>query len=184
MKFVKSYSLPLFVFFCSVFTLSCELDKDPNEGKIIVNEVTADIDTATTWNRATIYIIKKENFKVNSSLTIQAGATIKFDPQKGRSIDVTANGHISAQATIANPIIFTSLYDDSHGHDSNYDKNATMPHVNDWNYIHLGGITASVFTFCEFYYSGGGEMPHTIAFKDKNTAIAAGKNKIIKIRFY
>jgi hypothetical protein len=167
--------MKIFVFivqivFFSILTCSCELDSDPNEGKITINEVFKDIDTVTYWNRASVYIIKKSDFKVNSTLIIQGGAVIKFDPQLGRSIEITKDGHISAQASLANPIVFTSLYDDSHGRDSNHDQGATQPQVNDWDFIHIGGEATSAFSYCEFYYGGGGAMPHTISFKDSSVA--------------
>ena len=169
MKLVQA-SIIILVSFFSFFVSSCDLEGDPNEGKIIINDVIENIDTITYWNRATVYIIRKTDFKINNTLFIQAGAIIKFDPKSGRSIEITTNGNISAQGTIANPIIFTSLYDDQYGKDSNADKNATQPEANNWNYIHIGGKAVSIFTYCSFLYGGGGEMPHTIAFTDSSSA--------------
>jgi hypothetical protein len=147
---------------------SCQLDSDPNEGKIIISEVVSDIDTLTFWNRATVYIVTKPDFKVNSDLVIQAGAVVKFDPSKGRSITVTKNGYITAQGSVANPVIFTSLYDDVHGKDSNHDNTATKPNAGDWDFIYFQSTRKSTFNLCNFYYGGGSNEHQTIKIADSS----------------
>ena len=149
--------------FIILLLYSCQDDNFSAENKLIITNVTQDIDTETYWKSSNLYIINKSDFKINRALIIQAGTIIKFNPDSGRSITVTENGQLLAQGSIANPIYFTSYNDDTNGGDSNSDGNSTSPKQGDWNYIILNGKQASLFNNCIFLYGGGNvQNPSTI----------------------
>ncbi|MBU0507148.1 MAG: hypothetical protein ABII18_00755 [bacterium] len=117
-------------------------------------EITSDIDTNTTWNADTIYVIRKYDFYVNATLVIKPGAIIKFHTSDGPYMMLGETGTINAQGTEDNPIVFTSFRDDTQGCDNNGDGLASTPAANDWGGVDTNGLNGSIFDYCEFYYGG------------------------------
>jgi len=116
-------------------------------------EVTEDINAPTRWIGDKVYIIKEWDFHVNSRLSIEPGAVIKFHYKEGPALTVTSNGAIIAKGASDKPIVFTSYKDDSHGGDTNNDENSSSPQSGDWNGIYIEE-SGSVFNYCWFYYGG------------------------------
>jgi hypothetical protein len=71
------------------------------------------------------------------TLTINPGAVVKFDA--GTGIVVQAGGRLIADGTVAQPIVFTSIRDDSAGGDTNQDGGASLPAPGDWHSLLVNG---------------------------------------------
>ena len=168
-----------FYFALSILALSfgsCHNDDDDNDNNddIIppsnVIEITSNITTATTWLDGKIYLIKKYDFYVEASLTIQGGAIIKFHPTLGPYMMLGTAGTVIANGSASKPIIFTSYKDDSHGGDTNADGTATTPASKDWGYVNTNGMNGSIFNYCEFYYGGNDSYSTTLSVESNSSA--------------
>jgi plastocyanin len=84
------------------------------------------------------YVISSDSTVSNgSSLAIAAGAVIKLS---GGSGALWVDGTLNVNGVAGNPVIFTSLRDDTYGGDTNNDGALSSPERGDWLII---GVTAS-----------------------------------------
>lgn len=157
-----------------VFFFSCNKDNDnitpgyPSNVRFITENIT----TTTTWYSDTVYVIDDYDFYVAATLTIQAGAVIKFQYSEGPYLGLASGGTIVANGNASNPIIFTSFKDDAHGGDTNIDETATSPGAGDWKHININGENGSTFNYCEFYYGGSGSYNYTLTlYGSQNTKV-------------
>ncbi len=127
------------------------INEKPPELALEVSEITENINSPTIWEGNQVYLIKAWDFHIESNLTIQPGAIIKFHPDEGSILTVTQGGFIHAKATSDQPIIFTSFHDNDPGGDSN--NNEKIPEPGDWDGIYIEE-PGSLFEHCCFYYSG------------------------------
>jgi hypothetical protein len=86
----------------------------------------------------------------NVTLTIDPGAIIKFNP--GLNLTVQAGGKLIAAGTYAQPIVFTSVNDQSVGAITS--AASTNPAAGDWDSIYLDGGRAT-FDHVSISYGGG-----------------------------
>ncbi|MDO7874384.1 hypothetical protein Q5H93_06540 [Hymenobacter sp. ASUV-10] len=118
-----------------------------------VVQVTNTINTATTWEPCTVYVVNG-TVNVTAALTIQPGTVVKF--KSGAGLILNTNGRLTASGTAARPIYFTSYRDDAHGGDTNQDGSASAPAKKDWTLVNLNGTTNSMLTYSQFLYGGSG----------------------------
>jgi RHS repeat-associated protein len=96
------------------------------------------ITTAETWGADQIHLVERDvTIAAGVTVTVQPGAVVKFAP--GTQITIQAGGGLRAPATKEQPIIFTSLADDTGG-DTNLDGSQTFPRAGDWRGISTQGV--------------------------------------------
>lgn len=140
---------------------SCQEDTDTDACDPTVIEITSDITTPTVWQDCHVYVVASNQISVTSSLTIEAGAVVKFKDITGdNAILVSNSGSIVATGTADRPVVFTSYRDDAHGGDSNTDGDATAPARADWGGIIINSNNCQ-FSNCTFMYGGEGPNPNS-----------------------
>ncbi|MBI4744359.1 MAG: hypothetical protein HY776_06030 [Actinobacteria bacterium] len=108
------------------------------------------ISTNTTWIKDASPYILEGSVIINqgTTLTVEPGTIVKIDRAR---IDV--NGTLTANGTSSDKIVFTSIWDDSYGGDTNNDGNTSVPNWGYWGYIRLS--TSSKLNHTIIKYGGG-----------------------------
>jgi hypothetical protein len=149
------------VFFACIF--GCKNSESPSptnscsSPKVIIVDASFDFTKPVTFRACSVYYFNAQNqYSIQATLTIEAGAILKF-PNTGTSFIIltSGNGKILSNGTKENPVIFTSDKDDTIGGDTNNDGSTTKPAVGDWSYIALNA-KGSTFKYTQFLYNGSG----------------------------
>ncbi|MEM8711137.1 MAG: hypothetical protein AAGG01_09300, partial [Planctomycetota bacterium] len=112
----------------------------------------------------TVYTSELIRLEPGQTLTIEAGAVIKF-MEIGNFFQI--EGQLIVKGTAQNPVIFTSIHDDSAGGDTNGNGSATMAAPGDWQgLLFLAGSSGTV-EHCENRFGGFG----TRSFELRGAAI-------------
>ena len=104
------------------------------------------IAASETWDIAgSPYVIRDEvSVGTGATLTMLSGVVVKFED----GAMLTADGSVEALGTASEPVIFTSIYDDAAGGDTNGDGGATSPTSFDpWGLNFYGAARMPVSTF-------------------------------------
>ena len=141
---------------------SCKKDNSStNSGcgtrPVVIVDASFDFTQPVTLHSCTTYYFNwASQYSIKSTLTIEAGAILKF-PNTGTPfiLSTSASGKIISNGTKDNPVIFTSDKDDAHGGDTNGDGTATTAAAGDWSYIVIDGL-GSAFYYTQFLYNGSG----------------------------
>ncbi|HXH77560.1 DUF6531 domain-containing protein [Nocardioides sp.] len=134
----------------------------PAGGTVITSSITTD----QVWTPAgSPYIINGLAFvESGATLTIEPGTVVKFgttNPDWAGAPRLSVyHGRVVARGTAANPIVFTSLWDDSVGGDTDGGGRAPLP--GDWTGVNISqpnvgaslAMAPSVFTNTSFRYGG------------------------------
>ena len=119
-----------------------------------------------------ISYITSGNISIGSetTLTIEPGIVIKAT--NTRNSYWTINGTLLAQGTIDEPIIFTSLHDDSFGGDTNNNADATSPSAGQWRAIVFAESSESnsILDHCHIRYGGYDRFDNTKAIIVQNSS--------------
>ncbi len=132
---------------------------EPEEVPGVVRSVIVDgtITNDTTWIGGKVYEIQKACYvREGATLTIEQGAIVKL-PLVGRYWELGGGlnvyGTLVANGTLANPVVFTSIRDDSWGGDTNGDGNRSEPYPGECKGVFLDGQEANVqATYAKFLY--------------------------------
>ncbi len=93
---------------------------------------------------------------VVTSFYVLTGATINIEPgaifKTSGSTNLWIHGNLDAIGIDSNPIVFTSLKDDSFGGDTNNDGNTTLPQPGNWSYISMASTGEATFDHVTFQY--------------------------------
>lgn len=112
------------------------------------------VSDATTgpWATGEVHIIQGTiTVPQGQTLTVQPGVIVKF----GINRSMTVAGGLHVMGTAGNPVIITSLEDDSAGGDHNGNGNATTPAPGDWRRLIVNSFSANtILQHCEFRYGG------------------------------
>jgi parallel beta-helix repeat protein len=102
--------------------------------------VSGSISTNTIWS------LSNSPYIVSSDITIEQGAILTIEPgvivKFGQSDSMYVKGDLVANGADGEKIVFTSLKDDSDGHDTNADGNSSIPAAGDWGGISFAATCA------------------------------------------
>ena len=117
--------------------------------------VSGTISTNTTWTLSGSPYVVDGNVTVSSAatLTVNPGVVVKFN---GSLRELRVEGKLTAIGTASQPIVFTSIQDDSVGGDSNGDGGASSPAAGQWYRIAINAGTASRLSYATVRYGGWG----------------------------
>ncbi|EKD76215.1 MAG: hypothetical protein ACD_43C00189G0002 [uncultured bacterium] len=110
-----------------------------------------------------LYILASLDISAGDTLTIVPGTVLKFDYASLGSYTASlqylrGDGTLIARGTVTEPIVFTSISDDSYGGDTNGDMAASSPSPGSWDYISLTGtasISHAIIQYGGSYHSWG-----------------------------
>lgn len=115
--------------------------------------VSGTLATSTVWSAGSVYVLQNVVVvPVGTTLTIEPGAIIKG--KNGGAGLLQVEGALLANGTEAQPIYFTSYFDDEVGGDSDGIEPAILPANKDWRGIYFGASSTGVINHAVVRYAG------------------------------
>ncbi|MDO8663909.1 MAG: lamin tail domain-containing protein [Candidatus Wildermuthbacteria bacterium] len=111
----------------------------------------------TVWQSNLPYITETKSIASGATLTIKAGTVVKLKKnQYGYASYWDIFGRLITEGTLANPVVFTSFYDDEYGGDVDNNGTTTLPAKGEWKYLRFRSTsTASTLDGLMVRYGGG-----------------------------
>ena len=135
---------------------------------------------SATLTKADSPFIVPTDYEVRASveLTLEPGVVIKFMP----NASLTVRGTISVQGIEAEPIVFTSFFDDAFGGDIAGDATSTAPSAGDWRSLRIVNGGSVGLEHAILRYGGNPDTPfgHHRAILHVDNASATVKNSVIE----
>ncbi len=107
--------------------------------------------------------------RLNADVAVRSGAVLTLSPGTvvkagSPQHDLIVDGSLVARGTVAQPVVFTSLKDDSRGGDTNRDGAASAPIAGDWGQVWLrAASSANVLEHCVLAWGGAVNVAETLA---------------------
>jgi RHS repeat-associated protein len=150
--------------------------------RYLVNTESGTLSSSQAWLGTFVYQVTGVlTVPAGVTLTLNPGAIVKFD--SGAGIDVQSGGQLVADGTVAQPIIFTSIDDNSVGGDTSGHGNAS-PAPGDWGMITVEGT--ATFDHAQVLYGSNGSDPNNTGaiLLDNPAARVTFNDGIIAHSFY
>ncbi len=134
-----------------------------------------------TWLGSFMHIVRDDVVVPSgATLTIEPGAIVKFEPL--RRLTISAGATLSAQGNLAQPVVFTSIRDDSVGGDTNRDGDSTVPAPGDWDGVYISGwatLDHTRFTYGASGPSGSGGASYGMVIGN-SSAVVTLSNSVVR----
>ena len=143
-------------------------------------EVGGTLSGTATWNNlANPYVIDPERgsltINTDGHLTIAPGVVVKFRYRQNYTpASIYVYGALDANGTSAQPIYFTSLYDDTVGGDTNGDGSLSTPAPGNWSGIRWAAESGGSLSQAVLRYGGGSLAALDIATGGARPTLGAG----------
>ena len=119
--------------------------------KFVTTTTSGTITQSETWYAGVYHVTGDLTVASGATLTLMPGVILKFDP--GCQLTVNSGATLNAKGNNVQPIVFTSVKDDSYGGDTNEDENETEAAAGDWTAIRINGGTALI-DYAKILYGG------------------------------
>lgn len=141
--------------------------------------ITDDITTDTHWTLGgSPYVITYGDPSDWGFITVASGTALTIDPgvviKSSAHTGITILGTLVAHGTAENPIIFTSLEDDTAGGDTNEDGTSTTPKDRQWTHLQFNAGSTGSFDHTIVRYGGNFFLTFNTGIENNGGTVSIG----------